>query len=69
MASADPYFPFGEPPHDDVDAAARLLLKYQDAGKTGQEFGSMFARIVKDIDAVLERAKQLRGRRKRTGAR
>lgn len=62
MAHDDPYFPLGEPPYDDVETAARLLVRYQVAGKTGQEFGSMFSRMVKDIDAVLERAEQLRAR-------
>lgn len=59
MTALDPYLPFGEPPRDDVEGAARLLVRYQRAGKTGQEFGSMFYRMVTDPEAVVARAEAL----------
>lgn len=55
----DPYLPLGEPPRDDVEAAARLLVEYQRKGLTGQEFGSMFFRLVADPSAVVARAEEL----------
>jgi hypothetical protein len=55
-------FPFGKPPHDDVDAAARLLIRYEEAGKTGPEFGEMFIQSVKDPEAVAKRAAELRAK-------
>ena len=54
------YFPLGEPPRDDVDAAARLLIRYQDEGLTGPEFGEMFAMSVDDFRAVVDRADEIR---------
>lgn len=54
------YLSLGEPPRHDVDAAARLLIRYQDAKLTGPEFGEMFARMVDDIAAVVARANELR---------
>lgn len=56
---ANPYFPLGEPPRDDVEAAARLLVEYQRKGLTGPEFGSMFYRMVDDPRAVVKRAEEL----------
>lgn len=63
---ADPYFPFGEPPRDDVEGAARLLVKYRRAKKTGPEFGSMFFRMVADPRAVITRAEEIEAAESRT---
>ncbi|HEX5865101.1 MAG TPA: hypothetical protein VF014_12750 [Casimicrobiaceae bacterium] len=59
MPTPEPYFPLGEPPYDDVEAAAKLLAEYQRQGLTGPEFGSMFFRMVADPDAVVARAEEL----------
>lgn len=59
MSAPDPYLPLGEPPYDDVEAAAKLLAEYQRKGLTGPEFGSMFYRMVADPDAVIARADEL----------
>ena len=53
--------PLGAPPRHDVDAAARLLVRYQDANLTGPEFGEMFWMMVDDPRAVVARADELRG--------
>jgi hypothetical protein len=59
-AVTDPYLPLGEPPRHDVDGAARLLVRYQDAELTGPEFGELFWRMVDDPRAVIARADDLR---------
>jgi hypothetical protein len=56
----DSRFRFGEPPRDDVDAAAQLLVRYQDAGLMSPELGQMFAMLVDDFRAVIRRANELR---------
>jgi hypothetical protein len=53
------YFPLGTPPRDDVDAAARLLVRYRAEKLTGPEFGEMFFRSVDDTEAVVKRATEL----------
>lgn len=59
---ADPYLPLGEPPRDDVDAAARLLIRYEDAGLLGEEFGEMWTMMLGRERAaeVSKRADELR---------
>jgi hypothetical protein len=56
----DPYLPLGVPPRHDVDGAARLLVRYQDAKLTGPEFGEMFWMLVDEPQAVIARADELR---------
>ena len=53
------YFPLGTPPRDDVEAAARLLVRYRSEKLTGPEFGEMFLRSVANPDAVLKRALEI----------
>ncbi len=57
------YLPFGEPPRNDVEAAALLLVRYRAAKKTGPEFGAMFSRMVADPAAVLARARELEAKK------
>jgi hypothetical protein len=56
----DAYLPLGEPPRDDVDAAARLLIQYEERGGLELEFYEQFFMLVEDSDAVWSRAKELR---------
>lgn len=59
------YFPLGEPPQDDVEAAARLLVKYRAAKLTGPEFGEMFFMRVRDPRAVVNRALEIEAGQRR----
>lgn len=56
----DPYFPFGEPPRDNVEAAALLLNRYREAGLDDESFGESFIMLVQDSVAVAARAAALR---------
>ncbi len=52
--------PLGEPPADDVEAAARLLVRYRKAGMLDDgETGAIFARMVNDPAAVAARALEI----------
>ena len=53
-------FPFGEPPHDDVEAAAVLLNRHRECGLDDPDFGESFIMMVADPEAVAARAKELR---------
>ena len=63
FAKGDQYFPLGHPPPDDIEAAARLLIRYQDEGRMSEEFGEMFMMGVENPKAVIARAEQLRRER------
>ncbi len=52
-------FPLGEPPADDVEAAARLLVRYGREAPLNQDDSRMFLRMVDDPEAVLRRAREL----------
>ena len=54
------YLQFGEPPLDDVEAAARLWIKYEDADAVTPELGQMFHMSVNDPAAVMARVKEIR---------
>lgn len=52
------YLPLGEPPWDDVEEAAVLLAKYENAGLT-EEGWHMFMRMVEQPGAVRARAREI----------
>ncbi len=52
-------FPLGEPPHDDVEAAATLLVRYgREAPLTADDTAS-FMQLVANPRAVRKRAREL----------
>lgn len=53
------YLPLGEPPRSDVEAAARLLVRYRHESPLTPEGGEMFAMSVDDPVAVAKRADEL----------
>jgi hypothetical protein len=53
------YFTLGKFPRSDVEATARLLVKYRRAKLTGPEFGEMFFRLVDKPDVVIDRANEI----------
>jgi hypothetical protein len=52
--------PLGQPPPDDVDAAARLWLQYQQVG-ISEDGARMFWRSLNNPDEVERRAAELAG--------
>jgi hypothetical protein len=56
----DPYFPFGEPPRENVEVAALLLNRYREAGLDDESFRESFIMLVQDSTAVVARAAELR---------
>jgi hypothetical protein len=68
MSALNP-FPLGEPPLDDVEAAAALLVRYGREAPLDEDEARMFVRMVSDPEAVLKRARQLEaeGARAATG--
>lgn len=52
-------FPLGEPVYDDVDAAARLLLRYRREAPLDEDKLAMFLQMVEQPKAVLARAAEL----------
>lgn len=56
--SLEDLLPLGQPPLDDVDAAARLWLEYQRTG-IAEDAARVFWRSVADPDAVEARATEL----------
>ncbi len=53
------YLPLGEPPRNDVEAAARLLVRYRRESPLTPEGGEMFFMSLTDPDAVIARAEQI----------
>jgi hypothetical protein len=52
-------FPLGEPPHEDVEAAATLLVRYGREAPLDEDQMAMFLQMVADPAAVLKRAREL----------
>jgi hypothetical protein len=52
-------FSLGEPPHDDVDAAAALLARYGREAPLSQDEMDSFMMMVAEPEKVLERAREL----------
>lgn len=53
-------FQFGEPPFDDVEAAAQLLARYDREAPLTSDYMRVFLRMVKEPRAVVARARQIR---------
>ena len=57
-----PYgFPLGEPPHDDVEAAARLLLRYEQESPLTPDRAAEFLQMCARPEAVIDRFAELGG--------
>jgi hypothetical protein len=54
-------FPLGEPPPDDVEEAARLLLRYEREAPLNPDQAAMFVQMCRKPAAVLERFRELGG--------
>lgn len=54
-------FPLGEPPRDDVEAAARLLLRYETEAPLGPDGVSMFLQMCTEPRRVIARFAELGG--------
>lgn len=52
-------FPLGEPPFDDVEAAASLLVRYTREAPLNEDEMASFMQMVADPDAVIARAREL----------
>lgn len=53
-------FPLGEPPRDDVEAAARLLLQYEREAPLNPDRVSMFLQMCQRPGEVVRRSAELR---------
>jgi len=54
-------FPLGEPPYNDVEAAARLLLRYEREAPLNPDRGAMFLQMCAEPRAVIRRFEELGG--------
>jgi hypothetical protein len=52
-------FPFGDPPHEDVEAAATLLVRYGREAPLSADELDRFCQLLANPRAVLNRARQL----------
>jgi hypothetical protein len=58
LAAGNP-FTLGEPPFDDVEAAAVLLVRYGQEAPLGDDYARVFLRMCAEPTKVLERAREL----------
>jgi hypothetical protein len=58
VASGSP-FPFGDPPHEDVERAANLLVRYNREAPLSPDELDRFCQLLANPRAVLNRARQL----------
>lgn len=58
MSALNP-LPLGEPPFEDVEAAAALFVRYGREAPLDEDAARMFMRMVADPEAVLARAREL----------
>lgn len=54
-------FPLGEPPRDDVEAAARLLLRYEHEAPLDGDHSAMFVQMCMKPGEVIKRYRELGG--------
>jgi hypothetical protein len=52
-------FPLGEPPHDDVEGAAALLVRYGREAPLDEDKMAMFLQMCAEPEKVLARARKL----------
>jgi hypothetical protein len=52
-------FPLGEPAHDDVEAAAALLVRYGREAPLDEDKTAMFLQMCAEPEKVLRRAREL----------